>query len=317
MSYKELETLVVNISPSKCVFFTFRSVFDYTLLKICISRGINKVLLEHGIIGKETLQFRSNLLKKTPTMTIKRQFYHLYKFGGFLIRNTNKKRELSEFLNFYKHGHFKLMQFDEFLIFSQRSFDYYSNVFGNIQSRCHIVGYPIFDTEQAKINSEKEICNKSGVLYIHQPFIYDGMVDINYEDEKKYLLDISSKLSDKYGKFVILLHPRSSIDDYKKLYAGTNIEVIQSPNNYKVFIDKKLLLGHYSTALLYGLYFTVPTVMIDYPSLPRNPLFENILPFVNNIDDLNLYDYEIDKDKVKYMLGDHNTYEYVAGKIFC
>lgn len=112
--------------------------------------------------------------------------------------------------------------------------------------------------------------NKEGIIYVHQPLIADGVASISYEDEKNFILELSNVLSPKYGKFTLLLHPRSNLDEYKSRFKDSDIKIIQSPGNYKIFIDKKLVIGHYSTALLYGLYFNIPTILIDYPTMKAN-----------------------------------------------
>ena len=39
LSYSELRKLFQTLSPSKCVFFTFRSVLDLTIYKLCIEES--------------------------------------------------------------------------------------------------------------------------------------------------------------------------------------------------------------------------------------------------------------------------------------
>lgn len=63
LSYSELRKLFQTLSPSKCVFFTFRSVLDLTIYKLCIDLKIRKLYLEHGLITNDTLHFRSNAIK--------------------------------------------------------------------------------------------------------------------------------------------------------------------------------------------------------------------------------------------------------------
>ena len=107
------------------------------------------------------------------------------------------------------------------------------------------------------------------VLYVHQPFILDGYATISYEEEKKIFLDLEKQLLKKYKRLIVLLHPRENLSTYIKRFADTQIDIIQLPNNYSCFTDKSLIIGHYSTALLYALYFEKPTIILNYPSVKK------------------------------------------------
>lgn len=63
-SYRSMRSLIKNINPNKVLFFTFRSVLDFTMYKLCIELGIKKVYLEHGLFSADSIRFRLNLAKK-------------------------------------------------------------------------------------------------------------------------------------------------------------------------------------------------------------------------------------------------------------
>lgn len=316
-SYFKLKKLIQSIAPSKCIFFTFRSVLDLTLYKLCNELNIKKLYLEHGLITNDLLHFRSNAIKSSPLETIKRQLMHLYKYYGYALTSKRPLIEILFFIQIYFKNKFNLFLFDHYLLFSQHSIEQLNKIFTNVNQNNTIVGYPIFTDIQQKNEAKKYISNieKNGIIYVHQPLIFDGVASISYEEEKTYLLHIAKILSPHYGELTILLHPRSDIDAYKERFEGEQIKIIKSPNNYKEFVDKNLIIGHYSTALLYGLYFEIPTVVLDYPTLKKNNLFNSIFPNFSQPEQILENDIQINKNMRNYMLGNTNTYQFIAQTI--
>lgn len=94
--------------------------------------------------------------------------------------------------------------------------------------------------------------------------------------KKKIFLDLEKQLLKKYKRLIVLLHPRENLSTYIKRFADTQIDIIQLPNNYSCFTDKSLIIGHYSTALLYALYFEKPTIILNYPSVKMIQSFRNV-----------------------------------------
>ena len=157
--------------------------------------------------------------------------------------------------------------------------------------------------------------NKEGVLYVHQPFILDNYTQISYEQEKIFITKLAENLATHYGKFTLLLHPRESLIRYQQLYTNTNINIMQSPNDYRLFASSSLVLGHYSTALLFSLYFDIPTFIIDYPSLLMPNIFTDVFPHVD-MESLNKNTIISNMSPNKeYLLGKGNTFENISRKI--
>lgn len=313
-SYKQANNLVKEISPDLFIFLSFRSILELTYLRICVKNAIPKVYLEHGLFSNDTLRFRPNKLKKDFGSTFRRQASFLWTHIGFILGNENKINELQLFSQIYFNKQFHNVPYEHYFLFSRRSFENYSKLFPMKEDEnATYVGYPIFDDEKQK--SLASVTLGKGVLYVHQPLISDGIATISYEEEKRWLLKISSLVYDKYGSMTILLHPRANIADYKKRFYGTGVEIVKSPNNFKIFADKSLIIGHYSSALLYGLYFEKPTVVLDYPSTKNDPLFSEIFTYARSIDELSTLDIHINPEKKEYMLGKHNTFEFIAKSI--
>jgi hypothetical protein len=107
-----------------------------------------------------------------------------------------------------------------------------------------------------------------------------------------------------------LLHPRENIEFYRELYNGTDISVLQ--NIEKIDYAKyKLAIGHYSTALIYPIFFKIPLWILDYENI--NSQTTSVFRELNTYHDIDLINYE---EFIKLFIGTENcSFENVANTI--
>lgn len=316
-SFKQNLLLLSSLQPDIVVFLSFRSLWEYTLKRICRLSNTRQVYLEHGLFSQDTLHFRTKKLKYEFVQMLKRQIYFWRNEIGCIIRADNICQEWIAFVDFYLKGIFRTTPFEHYFIYSQRSFDKYSSIFDlKKEDNTTFIGYPIFNDEnQKRLSQVNDSETTREVLYVHQPLISDGYASITYEEEKEWLLRIKDVLKDKYDNLTILLHPRSNLNEYKARFEGTGIVVIQSPNNYQVFAQSALVIGHYSTALLYALYFEKPTAILNYPTVQMDDTFLECFDYYSKVEELADTDFKVRAGTRTYFLGEINTYENIAKKI--
>lgn len=315
LSYKQIMKIIKDFNPSICVFFNFRSIMEQMFLRICKAQNIKTFYLEHGIITKDAMTFKKFRLSNLPNR-IKRVYIQLRQYFAYIMLSPNKRHELYIMYEVLMHNYFSLSPFDYYGVFGQRCLNFLKAIFKIDENKnAFIVGYPLFDTEeQAKEAMQKDEKYKNRIIYIHQPFILDHYTSITYDEERQFVLKWADKLVSTDEEFTILLHPRENLEHYYNLYKNTKINIIQSPNNYQVFKQASLVLGHYSTALLYPLYLNIPTYLIDYPQIELQPIFKNIFPHLSlndNIKQSAIYKYQ----HKSFLIGTHNTFEYIANEI--
>lgn len=315
LSHTEIDGIITQVKPDLWISFNFRSLFELFFQRICVQHGIRQVYLEHGIFSQNTLHFKTGKAKKNIGSTIHRQYVFWKKYISFLLHCKHFVKELQVLQQVYFNGKFSASPFDHYFIYSQREYDLLAKVFPLNRKNTSLVGYPIFNGEKEKANVSKQRDIDGDVLYIHQPFILDGFASIDYEQEKTYLLSIKNIISKRYNNLVILLHPRESLSKYIERFQNTGIKIIQSPNDYSCYINKSLILGHYSTALFYALYFEKPTAILKYPTVQNDLIFKECFELVMNLDELKTKDFKINIAKKEYMLGEVNTYEHIADEI--
>lgn len=314
-SYSEIIDIIKGERIDLWVSLNFRSLFELLFQRTCALQGIKSVYLEHGFFSQNTLHFKTQKAQRYILETINRQLNFWWKYIGLLYSTSKKSQEWRVLRLVYFKNDFNLSPFDHYFIYSQREYNLLSKIFSLDESNTSLVGYPIFSSKKDKEAASAELTMNGEALYVHQPFILDGYATISYEQEKEYLLDLEKQLSKKYKRLIILLHPRENLSTYKKRFADTQIIIIQSPNNYSCFTDKSLIIGHYSTALLYALYFEKPTVILNYPTVKNDPVFQECFPTVESIEDICTIDFHIDVNKKIPFAGKENTYEHIAHEI--
>lgn len=315
MTYWGVKESFLNSHMDLCIIFNFRSLIEQLALRICKQYKIRNAYLEHGLISMNTTHFKKNKLKDNFFDTLKRQTNFFMKYLCYIVSSKSPIKETKILYNVYLGGKFYKSPFDHYLIYSQRSKDKLGKIYNLQDSNVSFIGYPIFQNKKQAAESESYVLNGVDVLYVHQPFIIDRFTNITYTSEKQYIVGIREQLRDRYGKFVILLHPRENLANYKERFSDTDIEIIQAPNNYKEFANKGLIIGHYSTALLYALYFNKPTVIIEYPGAKLDHIFDECFKYVENYNELGESEFSTPLTTKDYFVGPDNTYEHIASII--
>lgn len=310
-SYGKLEKTLRDINPDLFVFLSFRSLLEYTINRLCVNLNIRKVYLEHGLFSADTLKFRKNKLKKEVLQTTKRQFAYWFLLLGLAIHSKHSLLELKLAHMAYIKSNFRGCSYDHYYLFSKRSYDCCKAIFDLNEHNTTYIGFPIFNSEAEKqrVGFPKHC---TGVLYVHQPLISDRIATISFDEEKAYLQTIAQNVKEKYGNFTVLLHPRANLREYEERFRNTGIEIVQSPNDYRCFVNKSLIIGHYSTALLYGLYFNEPTIVVDYPTVEITNTFKEFFVYCEDVKSLGMLSVSADVKRKDYIVGEHNTFEYIA-----
>ena len=317
LSYSEIKHILKEWSPDICVLYNFRGIIDQFFIRLCKASDIKIYFLAHGILSDDVSTYKK-ISSRGLWLRVKRLACQLRQYSSLICHSDSRMGELRIFHGIFFKNKFNLNPFDKYFVYGERDLNSLSRFYElRRDENAFIVGFPIFESEEQKklfTGSEgKE--GGMGVLYVHQPFILDNYAKISYEEERTFLLNLANNLIPAYGRFTIMLHPRDDVRRYELLYEGTKVRVIQSPNDYKAYAGADLVVGHYSTALLYGLYFDIPTILIDYPTMKANDLFKSIFQSFESVQDALKAEIHVNKEAKLYMLGEHNTYQYIANCI--
>ncbi len=316
-SYYEIKQILQEWSPDICVLYNFRGIIDQFFIRICRTCNIKTYFLAHGILSDDILTVKK-ISSQGLWLRVKRLSWQIRQYFSLICHSDSPMTELKIFYNVLFKNKFDSNPFDKYFVYGDRCLNFLSKIYKLKKGEnAFTVGYPLFESEEQKKQSADSIENVTpkGVLYVHQPFILDNYVQISYEEEKNFLLSLANKLFPIYCDFTMMLHPREDIKHYKSLYKGTPIKVIQSPNDYRLFVGAELVLGHYSTALLFALYFNKPTLIIDYPTLNTPNLFKGVFPFSDCKEFSNPIVTNCLLKNKSFLLGDGNSFEHISNMI--
>lgn len=316
LTYNEIKQILKEWSPDVCVLYNFRGIIDQFFIRICRECGIKIYFLAHGILSDDILTIR-RMSSQGLWLRMKRLLWQFRQYFSLIRHSDSPKIEIKIFYRILFKNNFASNPFDKYFVYGDRCLNFLSKLYKLKKGEnAFTVGYPLFESEAQKETSISYVENTTskGVLYVHQPFILDNYARISYEEERDFLLNLAYKLLPIYSDFTIMLHPREDIKHYESLYEGTPIKVIQSPNDYKLFVDAQLVLGHYSTALLFALYFNKPTFIIDYPTLNTPNLYKGVFPFFDCKDFYPVVADSLLKNK-SLLLGEGNSFEHISNVI--
>lgn len=270
-SYDRTKELFIKEKPVAIILPGFISIFELYMLRLASSLSVPAIFLEHGIYSRETAHLPYNKLFSSHSYhIISRNLFFLCRYASFAIKSGKARKELSLLYNALKRKDYSGSQFSHALFFARYGFEHINSYFHYPEGKYSFIGYPIANAN-AEFRHYEQLASTatppSGkAIYIHQPFIKDGLTGWSYEDEKKMLLGIAEKLKKENLSLDIAVHPRESLPLYQKLYERTGITV-KGKNDRQEYASYDLAIGHYSTALMYPLFFNKPLWIIDYDTI--------------------------------------------------
>lgn len=266
----EIQKLISELQPKAFISLGFISIYELLILRICKSLGIKTIFLEHGLYSKETSTLPFGKLIHKFGCTVSKNLYFLGRYWQFIWLSKNSRQEALIFWRCFRKKQYYMSKFDKALFFADYGYRKITEMFRYEDDEVDFMGYPL-----AKTNKEFEeyqrlssIPNsKNGLAtFIHQPFILDGLANWSYEDEREYFLQLAKSL-EVYGyKLSIQLHPRESFERYQQLYKDSGIDIVLGMDRAD-FKKYSLVVGSYSTALLYPIYFKIPVMIVGYPKV--------------------------------------------------
>ncbi len=268
-STKDIVEMFNGYKPIGMIVLTFRSLFDIFVNRIAQYSGVKTLYLEHGFFADLTaLQFRTTDIKAS----IRKYLHFIFKYFCFLL--TNLKRLLHEVRLVYKamkKDDYSYAKYDYALFYANYGYQKADKLFKFDKKNVFFAGYPIVRTKTEVRNIEKYLVGKASIkkriLYIQQALIVDKISKITYEKESIYLANIISISKNLGYDFILQVHPRESKARYGKLFKDKGVQVEQSANIEQLVISCDIVLGHFSTALFFAVYFKKPLLLLYYPGL--------------------------------------------------
>ncbi|MCL2074014.1 MAG: alpha-2,8-polysialyltransferase family protein [Marinilabiliaceae bacterium] len=267
-SIKQIQKFLTNINPIAVILLNYISIYELLIQRIAKNLGIKTIYLEHGIFSKTKITSQFKKMFISFKFVAQKNIFFLGKYVSFIYNNKYKFKEFAILINCVLKKNYIQTPFDKAIFFSEYGYIITNPFFLYNPEDVVFCGYPFTLTnseyqEYLELRENKEEIQDNKAIYIHQPFILDNLVSCGYEQEKELILSFAEKVNKKGFSFEILLHPRESLERYKKLFAENKITIKQNING-KEFANYSLVIGHYSTALFYPVFFNIPISIEDY-----------------------------------------------------
>lgn len=271
-SVNEIVGILSDLRPKAFISPGFISIYELLMLRICVMLKIKTFYLEHGLYSKETASLPFGKLINKFASTVKKNLYFLFRYSQFIWLSENSAHEMSVFWNCFRKKRYDLSRFDKALFFSEYGYRKIDEMFHYNKRDVDFICYPLSKSDN-EFRKYQEIAKiplpgDKKATYIHQSFILDSLVKWSYQDEKEYIVGIADHLREYGYSLQVQLHPRSDYEMYRKMFEDTDIEIVKgmSREDFKRF---SLVVGHYSTALLYSIFFRIPILILDYPGVMK------------------------------------------------
>lgn len=269
-SSQQIIQLLQENSPSLFVLPGFISIYELYMLRMAKMLGIPTLFLEHGIYSQQTANIAYNKVLSTQAFhVIHRNLYFLYRYLELACKSRNWKEEMTVLYRAIRRKDYSSTQFSRAMFFAPYGYEHINSHFGYKENQIEYIGYPLVDTNQEYNRIQQLATNNlhnGTAIYIHQPFIKDMLTRWDYNREKEMLTQLNNEVKQQGLSLTVSLHPRESIEHYKQLYSDTDI-TIKYVDNKEEYAQCSLAIGHYSTALIYPLFFEKPIWIIDYDTI--------------------------------------------------
>jgi len=276
--------VISKLNPSIVIFFSFKSLSDLYLLRLCKYIGVNTLYMQHGIYGSNIFKFRSRKI----ISSIYRYYHLLLLYANFIFSFCpNLISEIIILLKFLYSNDYKNTKFDKALLYSEKNLGYINKKFKFQKDNIYYAGYPLFYNEKGIRKSPKKIKgNRKKVLFIQQNF-RSGLSEISVIEEKKYFYSIVEMCNKLELEFHIKLHPRVNKSEFIDLFQGLDVCIESDIDLYEFIRSGDIIVGHFSSALFAGVLLNKPIISLFYPKyLFPTKIFEKIGLIANNFESL-------------------------------
>jgi hypothetical protein len=270
---------------SAMVFFTPGQIFDVFLTSICKEMNIKTIYFQHGL-SLDFNAFDSSLLNRDKSL--KKKFASLKRFMFFFfyfiinLNSVNKKRilidslfrKMSELLFSNKGGpkpKYGLVtnHCDIALVYGKTDKNYLVQKNGFSEEQVFIGSYP-FLREEPKLKLNKG--TKKIVFYISSALRLSGVIPISEIQEYEFYEELISSVNETGCHLVIKLHPIENYDKFKiNLKINKNVTIYKDENLANLTSLADVVIGDYSTALLYPIKYKKPLLLLQSPYFERYP----------------------------------------------
>ncbi len=279
-NFDDLHSYLQSALPAAVVMFTFRSLIDILLIRVCRQLRIPSLYVQHGFF------INTKYVMANKRASVARYRRYLRWYGRFLARNKPPEmlKEVATALRAVTRVDYTHMSFDASMFFAKAGFDDAAQFFDFPRDRVFFSGYPIAPTRERLQEMRSRQVKTKRAVYIHQPFVRDRFTHLTADEEIVYLRSLGAACRSAGYELVFRPHPRESAEHYSRELQGADIEVDTARPTTEAIADASVVLGQFSTTLFTAILLEKPVVIVDYPGLAEDyyRLFEPVATRVSD-----------------------------------
>lgn len=266
-SVKEIRLTLLDLNPKAVILTGFISIYEFLMLRIATDLRMRTIYLEHGIYSKNISSLPWGKLRSNFWSTLTKNLFFLRQYKRFIELAAEPDTEMSLFRQCVMKKDYSGSKFSKALFFADYGYRKIDKLFRydktDVDFTCCPLVYDDREFDEFEKLARMPLTEDKKAIWIHQPFILDGLAAWGYEAERDYIVGKAKEIGKHGYRLTLLIHPRESLERYRKLYGSRGIAVEQGLS-YKDYKDFSLVIGHYSTALLYPVFLRIPILIMDY-----------------------------------------------------
>jgi len=268
------------------VFFTPGQILDVYIMSICKEMNIKTVYFQHGL-GLDLTSFDPKTLNQDKSL--KTKFTSIKRFSFFLFFffvnsfSVQKKRiivknifdKLKQLFNpgkpYPKYG-LPNNHCDQAIVYGKSDLEYLTKVNGFEISEVHIGSYPFMLPEEHLKGSKQIEETKTKVFYISSALRASKVIPISEKQEFEFYHKLIRIVTELGFQLSIKLHPIEILSKFEKELEGySNFKLYKDSNLADLTMEADIVIGDYSTALLYPVKYKKPIILLQSEFFKKYP----------------------------------------------
>ena len=282
---RNIVKLIKEFELDYMIIFNPGQIFDVFITAICKESNTKTIYFQHGL----SLPFGSFNIKsigqgktmKDKLLSLRRYSYFYRSIVANLFLLAEKRRFLKIILKrtyqvFFLHGRFNYPKYglkefhcDLGLVFGKKDKEYLVEKNGFRAEDVLIGGYPML----------KAVDNKNGsglpenyVLYISSGLLKSKVIPITTEDERLFYMGLAKNAKNTGKNIVLKLHPTEDLSLFQEYMRDFNNAFVYKDFNLSNLVaNAEIVIGDYSTALFYAIWYRKPLILLRSEFFEKYP----------------------------------------------
>jgi len=256
------------------IFLNPGNVFDVFLIDLLKETEVKTIYLQHGIKANKVQQ--KSLALKGKRKSLAKYLFFYTRIVYSLIRDNMKRRRLQNTLRRIKillfQGSSEYVSLglpsthcDYAFVYTNSDKEVLKDKIKYSANNIFKIGLPFDEPEGNKRKTIVKEIHKRVVLYLSSGLRQASVINIDDSIEQAMYRKLHNETLKSNHILIVKIHPRENLDKVKSYFiSDKDIIVLKEANLADLVIRANVVLGDYSTALLYAVKYYKPIGLLSY-----------------------------------------------------